>query len=278
MAGTEFMEEVIDYKYRDIGKDQLMDHRHSHGNCYEIVQVIAGEGTFIIDNEIYPLEGGAVYLINGIDIHCSNPKKPEAYIRNKVVISAGFIHKVADALDCREVLEGLFGGGKSILLTEEWFQYIDRRMKQIGDALASDLYGRRIGVSLGVLDICNALYHHSQAAVLPVEGILGEAMKYINDHITEKILLDEICAHINMNKYHLCHLFKQTTSMTISEYILEKRLSIAKRKLLMTEYSLSEIALDTGFGSFSYFSTVFKRNVGISPREFRRQYACKFDA
>lgn len=51
------------------------------------------------------------------------------------------------------------------------------------------------------------------------------------------------------------------------EYILEKCLPIARRQLLMTELTLSEIS---GFGSFSYFSMVFKRNVGVNSREFQR--------
>lgn len=270
------MEEVIDYKYQDIGKDLLIDKKHSHWNCFEIVQVIAGEGTFVIDDKIYPLESGIIYLING-DIHFSNPHKPEEYIRNKIVISASFLIKVAEALEYREILEELFERSKPILVAEEWFHYIDRRMRHIGESLNSDINGQRIGVSLGVLDICNALYNHSHNAMLPVDGISGEVIKYINSHLTERIILDEICGHINVSKFHLCHLFRKTTGMTITDYILEKRLSDAKRKLLLTEFSVSEIAMNTGFGSFSYFSTVFKQNVGISPHEFRKQNICKFN-
>ena len=267
------MDELIDYKYCERGKDRLNDRSHSHGNCYEIVQVISGDGVFTVNNKIFPLMGGVVYLINGISLHCSNPRHPSEYIRNKIVISARIIDKAAEALECKELTDTLFGSheGCPIQLEEEKFSQIDEKMKRIGEALGSDKNLERIHTVMGVLDICLSLRYCKSETVVPVGGVLADVLDYINEHIGDKLTLDLIGRHVNLNKFYLCHLFRQTTGMTVSEYILERRLSAAKRKLLLTEMSVSEIAMSTGFGSFSYFSRVFREKEGLCPSEFRKR-------
>lgn len=264
--------EVIDYQYRDIGKDLLIDKRYSHGNSYEIVQVLSGDGVFMIDKHIFPLREGCVYLVNGMDIHCSNPEHPADYIRNKIVLSAPFINGIARAAGFDPLVKELFNrpGRNLIRPGEAGFAAIDLQMKQIASAVEESETLFRLKLASALLGIFSELSSYEEQSLPPLEGKLSGILQYIDSHLQEKILLDEICAYTNLNKYYLCHLFKETTSMTLSDYILQKRLSLAKQKLLYTDQSISEIALSCGFGSFSYFSALFKKNETISPGAFRR--------
>lgn len=94
-----------------------------------------------------------------------------------------------------------------------------------------------------------------------------QALDYINEHLADNILIDEIAHHININKHYLCHLFKSSTGTTIQGYISTRRLYQAKELLTTTDYSMQEIALRVGYCGYSSFSQAFKRQFGVSPKK-----------
>ena len=69
--------------------------------------------------------------------------------------------------------------------------------------------------------------------------------------------------------FHANVIFKQYTQMTIFEYLVEKRMSEAKRMLRGTDKKIYEIAKDVGYSSNTYFSTAFKKNIGVTPQQYR---------
>ena len=100
-------------------------------------------------------------------------------------------------------------------------------------------------------------------------------MEYINQNISEDLSLDKIAARMFIGKYYMCHLFKMTTGMSITQYILLQRLSLCKNLLLSTDKSVSEIAMLCGFSAFSYFCRAFAKNEGMSASAFRKKFAQK---
>ena len=104
-------------------------------------------------------------------------------------------------------------------------------------------------------------------------SIMQTVLMYINNNIENEISLDDICVHAHFNKYYLCHEFKKLTNMTIMQYVKERRLSIAKKKLINTNDTISDIAVSTGFKSFSYFSRFFKEQTGMTPYSFRKKHS-----
>ena len=267
------MGELIDFKYRDVGKSHLDEKKHTHGNCYEILQVISGEGNFMIGNCIYPLISGAVYFVNGIDYHSSYPRDPQVYIRNKIVISADFVNKVAEITDSQYLIDELFlrEGRQPAQLSDEEFAYVEQEMCQIKNVLKEDCVDTKLQIIIAIFRICSRVYAKQDSFIEPIHEHINRTLKFINDNIQNQMSLIEICQQVHISKYYLCHIFKETTGMTVMQYILQRRLAIAKRKLLYTDMSLSEIALSTGFGSFSYFSMLFKKMEGMQPSEYRRR-------
>ncbi len=71
----------------------------------------------------------------------------------------------------------------------------------------------------------------------------------------------------------LCHTFREKTGMTLSEYVLEKRLSKAESMLRKGVRPVGEIALELGFSSVSYFCSVFNKKYGMSPLAYRKSAA-----
>jgi AraC-like DNA-binding protein len=93
---------------------------------------------------------------------------------------------------------------------------------------------------------------------------------FLYSNYNTKIRLESIGHMVNLNPRYLCTVFRQVTGRTINQYLTEIRIEKAKRLLLYTSLSITEIALETGFSSSQYFSNVFRRAEGIEPSIYRK--------
>ncbi len=93
--------------------------------------------------------------------------------------------------------------------------------------------------------------------------------RYIADHITDKLTLQEISDSVCLAPEYCCSLFKKNTGKTLFAYILEQRIDTAKRLIKLGEVSLKNIAGDVGFSDYNYFSRTFRRITGLTPREYK---------
>ena len=98
----------------------------------------------------------------------------------------------------------------------------------------------------------------------------GGALEYINNNLNSVFSLEDICEHIRVSKYYLCHKFKKIVGMTVGDYVLSRRISVARKYLRGSDITISEVAEKVGFSSFSYFSKIFKQYEGVTPSEFRK--------
>lgn len=94
--------------------------------------------------------------------------------------------------------------------------------------------------------------------------------KIIKDNISTEISRDELAAAVYMSPDHLTKLFKKETGMSLSDYIIQKRILLAQKLLSSTELSVVEIAQKAGFSYSSYFVRIFKKKTGITPQEYRK--------
>lgn len=101
---------------------------------------------------------------------------------------------------------------------------------------------------------------------------LVEVKNYLDEHYTEKIVLDDLSEKYYINKYYLTKIFKETYGSTINGYIIAKRITRAKQLLRFTDMTVDEIGNAVGMGDANYFSRTFRKVEGISPREYRKQW------
>ncbi|MFK4996896.1 helix-turn-helix transcriptional regulator [Bacillus sp. N9] len=76
--------------------------------------------------------------------------------------------------------------------------------------------------------------------------------------------------HVYLNPDYVTRIFKRETGLSISEYLQQERIDTAKKLLIHTNKPISDIAIESGYSSFSYFSTIFKKVTQCSPVEFRK--------
>ncbi|CAH2714985.1 Arabinose operon regulatory protein [Neobacillus rhizosphaerae] len=95
-------------------------------------------------------------------------------------------------------------------------------------------------------------------------------MRYIEEHATTALKVEEVAQHAGLSISRAVHLFKSSVGKTIIEYALEIRLTAAIERMKYTTMTLEQIAEDCGFGSYTYFHRVFHKKYGLAPGAYRR--------
>ena len=97
-------------------------------------------------------------------------------------------------------------------------------------------------------------------------------VKYINDNFHTPLTIQEVADAVGITKDHLCHIFPKHMGMTFVSYLNVVRVKAACEMMRSQKDSILEIATKCGFSSSHYFCKVFKREKGLSPSEYRRQF------
>ena len=92
-----------------------------------------------------------------------------------------------------------------------------------------------------------------------------------NNRFTQKIALDEIAKYAGYSKYYISSVFHKQYGITIQEFIIMQRVEYAKKLILETDLSITEIIMECGFVSTSNFYSKFIKYVGCSPLQFRKE-------
>ncbi len=94
---------------------------------------------------------------------------------------------------------------------------------------------------------------------------------YIDEFIYNDISVSQIAEEMGYSEKYIGRLFKEKAGMTIHEYINKKRIEKAEMLLDNTKLSITEISERSGFNNLTYFNRIFKRKIGLTPREFRKR-------
>ncbi len=263
--------------YRVRGEDELCNKMHIHNDSYEVLQIVEGKGNFVIGGKPYPITPGAVYFTNAIYLHCSRPDEADSYVRSKVTVNATYFDEVVGLMGIKEIVQTFFNtqGGLYIPLCPQTTQLIDKKFKSMEQMLTSNNSQENVAVTMSLLEIillCHAERPISSIKDTVEDSLIARTLNYINMNITEDMTIDLIARKNYVSKYYLCRYFKNALGVSIMKYILNQRLSLAKKQLVQSKLCNSEIAMITGFSGFSYFCRAFKQDVGITPTQYRKIY------
>ncbi|MBP3593145.1 MAG: helix-turn-helix transcriptional regulator [Lachnospiraceae bacterium] len=100
-----------------------------------------------------------------------------------------------------------------------------------------------------------------------------KAIEYIQKNRNSKLTVQDIADKLHINRSYLSSLFKKETGKTISDFIREEKIRAAANMLKFSEYSYGDIAKYFGFASQSHFIECFRKQTGLSPKEYRKKYS-----
>ena len=100
---------------------------------------------------------------------------------------------------------------------------------------------------------------------------VADAIDYVYVHMLERITVEDIAGAINISPTYLSRIFKQELGISVSEYVRQRKVEMAKNLLRFTDYSLVEIANKLSYSSQSHFIQQFRSQVGTTPKAYRDQ-------
>ena len=97
------------------------------------------------------------------------------------------------------------------------------------------------------------------------------AKDYIADNFKYDISMDEVARHIGITKSHFCRLYKKETGVNFSRALNNYRIEQAKKLLVSTDWTVTQIAFESGYNCLPYFNRIFSKFTGLSPGKYRKE-------
>jgi AraC family transcriptional regulator len=124
-------------------------------------------------------------------------------------------------------------------------------------------------VSVIIHKMLYELNEFSNTSTNSQESIIKRATEFIESHFKQDITLEDVAQYVNLSPYHFSRTFKKFTNYSPYEYLLNYRINHAKKLLVNTKLSISDIAEASGFNSVTHFVTTLKKRIGYTPKQFR---------
>lgn len=144
---------------------------------------------------------------------------------------------------------------------------LQNRLEQI---LASNLYKKgKYKVYSGFKELISVIFLDLDNKKENSDKNIKSIINYIEINIKNAITLDDVANYSNRNVYYLSKLFKKEMGINFMDYLTYRRIDIAKEMLLDTDMPMKNISIELSYNEPNYFSRTFKKNVGVTPSEYR---------
>ena len=153
------------------------------------------------------------------------------------------------------------------------FNTIKSKIFQILEEIHFDRFGKEAKIFLGINDLLlhlNRTIYEQEHPATPREeqSLYQNLISFIEGHLEEELSLDRLSNEFFVSKYHIAHVFKENLGMSVHQYIMKKRLGQFRDAIISNE-DIMEASLRCGFSDYSSFYRAFKKEYGMSPKEFK---------
>ncbi|MFC5471821.1 helix-turn-helix domain-containing protein [Cohnella suwonensis] len=195
----------------------------------------------------------------------AEPSSPELTIQLNEAVASQDRAKLRTLL---EQVRALFSDGR---LTIKDALIIYNRVQQEETIFTYDKLARTFGDAQEMLDELLRGLGREATHALTKNRLIGPIQDYIKMHFQEDVSIHDISAKFSINPNYFSQLFKKEVGLTFTEYVTTLRVQHACELLRQTDLSIAEIAEKAGYEDYFYFSRVFKKLTGTSPRLYRNR-------
>ena len=115
------------------------------------------------------------------------------------------------------------------------------------------------------------LINYIESHIYKYDAIINKALKFMYEHMEEKITLQRVAQEVYCSAPYLSFLFKKNLGENFSDYLMKIRMDKAKMLLVTTQYSVTEIAQQVGISNSSFFTKVFMKMINMTPNQYRKE-------
>ena len=249
---------------------------YHHHDFSKIVILIDGDLTYYIEGKAYILKPWDILFVNKNEIHkpVVNPNK--YYERIVIWLNPDFMAKYAQGnnnlLKCFEV--AIKNNYNLLRLNMKSIDIIKNLIQDIQNCNNSDEFGSEIlkeSLFVQLMVLMNRLFLNSDKnrdiEDIQYDKTIEGVLNYINSNLENDLSIDTIASEFFISKYYLMRKFKNQIGSSIHNYVVQKRLILA-RSLISDGLSMSSVCSRCGFNDYSSFVRAFKKVYGVSPSNY----------
>ncbi len=249
---------------------------HYH-DFYKIIYFVSGRVSYKIEGKTYRLKPHDFVLVNYNAIHKPEIEDAVPYERYIIYLSGAFMrleNRLGQRLDHCFAMAGENNNHVVHFVPGSYERLLDclLRMERAAGQEQEFLNDRMMEASfLEFMVLFNRMciaQPQSFITTAVYNEKIVDIISYIQEHLTEPISIDFLSGHFYISRYHLMRQFKEATGCSIHQYINEKRILDAKRRIL-SGVPASKACYDCGFADYSTFARRFKDIVGVAPSGVR---------
>ena len=237
-------------------KNTILRESHCHSQ-YELIAVSEGNVKVMIEGRLYHLKADQAVIIPPLSYHTVTANKKGVYKRITILFDQSAIPNVL-----RNELS------KDIYTSTVFPTYQISNLKRICKAENPELF-----IPLAESIMILMMYESMEASPVDSENnvineVLNQILLYIDNHLSEKITLDDIAIYTARSKSSICHLFQEQMNISPKQYILQKKLALAAN-LIHNGMPPTAAALRIGYNNYSDFYRIYLKHIQSPPSKYK---------
>lgn len=255
---------------------------HYH-NFYEIIYVLDGTYSSMVENHTYNLKKGDFLLIGTNVMHKYNRSEDDSIHASSKRIILWITPAMLSKLSGGDMaLESCFGESACVYHFPVYYEELLRGyfMKLIlTDVMQGELAGSKNVADRGYLTLlfmylCNLCAKEEYALMeenATFHPLVEQVNEYVEEHIAEPITVEQLAQFVHMSKFYFLRKFKELTGVTVHGFVNHKKM-IRAAALLREGKNVAAICQETGFVEYSVFLRNFKKAFGVAPGRYLQYY------
>ena len=256
------------FHLKDTALHQVDWHYH---NFHKIIFFLGGHVRYSIEGKTYTLQPGDLILVSQGCIHRPEVLDETPYERLILYISPTYLAGLGDSdleicfRQAREQYNFVLRPRDADMPLQTLALQLDKATREpnFGQALLCRCLFLQLMICIDRKVLAGELEYVSESLF---DRKIVAVLQYLNLHLSEPLTVDFLASQFYISKYHLMRKFKESTGYTIHNYLIKKRLLMARAQILEGT-SVMDACYNCGFQDYSAFSRAYKKQFGFSPRQ-----------
>lgn len=268
---NEYYKDVLPRQFCFTTTNQPTDSYQVHCHSFhEIYYFVEGDADYLVEGKEYRLTPNSLILLSPHTLHGVRVNSAADYVRCAIHFEVAAVPP-----EHRQILLSPFPGNKKNSPKEVFYEHTDHYelitfFRQFVDSqkqpepLCSQYYPIYLQGLLAQISLISQSLRPT-TITSNVSDTITDIIHYVNEHLAAPLSLDLLSARFFISKYYLNRAFKKATGTTVMDYVIYKRVIMA-RQLILNGHTASDAAIRSGFGDYSSFYRSYRKIMGQSPR------------
>ena len=255
-----------------------MPNFHYH-NRYELYYLIEGERYYFIKDNTYAVKSGSFVLVDKNDIHCTGTLNNAGYDRIVIYFDDYFLKAILNSEGCDDLLSCFKKNFGTVEISEPNRRTVESLLFSILSEYdekenRNELFIKSALIQLLCLITKESFTHINSESdrISTPHKTASKIIGYINNYYFEDITLDFLSEKFYISPFYLSRTFKKVCGISFVDYLNNVRIKEAKKLLINTKMSITEISSAVGYKNNTHFGRVFKNITALSPLTYRKRH------